>query len=122
MRTLPRIALLLASISLLACPPTRSGDDDDSSCTTSLTVCGTYGGEPASGGSATIREDPDDEAPLNTPLDSEGCATFDVSPGSWEWRATAADDFCMSAYSPVEVASCQQETVTVELIEWCMDG
>ncbi len=122
MRALPPLALLLVAASLLGCPPTRSGDDDDSSCTTSLTVCGTYGGEPATGGTATIREDPDDDDPLETPLDAEGCATFDIAAGSREWRATAAADFCASAYSAVEVETCQQEAVSVELVEWCMDG
>lgn len=114
-----RPILLLIPL-LAACPPTR-GDDDDSACDTVLRVCATLGG-PADQGTATIRQGPEDDAPLTGQLDAQGCVEFDVAAGDWEWRADAVVDTCASAFEPVTVATCQTEQVSVDLVQWCMDG
>lgn len=115
-----RLLLLACALLLTACPPIR-GDDDDSACTDgTLVVCATMSGEPAQG-SAGLRSGPDDEAPLESPLDN-GCVTFTVTPGSWEWRASASQDTCQSAWEAVSVPTCETVEVSVDLIEWCFDG
>ncbi|MCO4769364.1 MAG: hypothetical protein KDA24_04985 [Deltaproteobacteria bacterium] len=115
-----RTLLLLLALLLCACPPSR-GDDDDSACVTALQVCATYSGSPEDG-SATIRTGPEDELPVQSPLDDAGCATFQVDAGTWEWRAEDSSMTCISVYEAVEVTACETAEVSVELVNWCMDG
>ena len=116
-----RILLVLAALLLTACPPVRS-NDDDSSCTTELKVCATYGESPATGGTAGVRTGPGDEGPLETPLDAEGCATFTLDEGAWEWRAADSSGTCVSVWEEVSVPGCETTEVSEELVNWCMDG
>ena len=116
-----RTALLLSlSALLVGCPPARSDDDDSATCTTGLRVCATYDGA-AAPGSATVRPEPGGEE-TEGPLAADGCTTFELEEGTWEWSARHATDTCESAFVEATVSACEVTEVSVELIEWCFDG
>jgi len=87
-----------------------------------LKVCATYFGEPAEG-SVLIRVDPEDDIPIESLFDLEGCTTVELSPGPHEWAAQHLTDTCASVYEAVTIGACEEVTeVSVELGDWCMDG
>ena len=116
-----RTAVLLSLAALVAgCPPSRSDDDDSAPCTTGLQICATYDGAPASG-SATVRPEPGGEQ-TEGPLAADGCTTFALAEGTWEWSARHSSDTCESVFEVATVTACAVTEVSVELIEWCFDG
>ena len=116
-----RGSLLLFAVLLCACPPTRA-DDDDSACSTGVTICGTMSGLPGDGGEGVLRTAAGDDLPIQSPLDADGCTTIEVGPGSYEWSAADSSGTCISVFQPVEVMECETASVSVELLDWCMDG
>lgn len=116
-----RVSLLLFAVLLCACPPNRA-DDDDTACSTAVTICATMGDTPGDGGEGVLRTDPEDDLPIQSPLDAEGCTTIEVGSGSYEWRAEDSSGTCVSVFQPVEVMECETASVSVDLVYWCMDG
>ena len=87
-----------------------------------LEVCATEGGAPAAG-AAWIRADSTDESPLEALFAEDGCVTVELSTGQHEWSARDSSGFCASPYEPVSIGACEEVTqVSIELIDWCMDG
>ncbi len=116
-----RVSLLLFAVLLCACPPNRS-DDDDATCSSAVTICATMGGMPVNGGEGVLRTDPGDELPIQSPLDADGCTTIEAASGSYEWRAADSSGTCVSVFQSVEVMECETASVSVDLVDWCMNG
>ena len=118
-----RTAGLLPLCLLLACAPTRPGDDDDGGCETALQVCVFFGTieEPATGGAVRVLN-PDDETPLESLVGADGCVTIDLTEGIWQWQASNQAGDCVSAWEEVTVDTCSTVIRSVDLTSWCFDG
>ncbi|GEM_PF-1761651 len=116
-----RIAPCLLLVALVACAPVR-GDDDGDSCVTALRVCAHWGDldDPVDDGSARVRAPEGD--PLESPLGTDGCATFELGEGVWEWQASNSFGDCVSVFDDVVVDACSTALREVDLTQWCMDG
>ena len=118
-----RLALLSITLWLLAgCIGEPPGDTPCESQRGYLEICATEGGA-AAAGAAWIRADSTDESPLQALFDQDGCVTVELSPGQHEWSARDSSGFCASPYEQVSIGACEEVTqVSIELIDWCMDG
>jgi hypothetical protein len=87
-----------------------------------LSVCATYFGDVAEG-SVLIRVGPDDDLPIESLFDADGCTVVELQPGSYEWSAQHLTDSCVTAYVEATIGECEEVTeVSTELGDWCVDG
>lgn len=126
-----RLTALFATAALLlvACPPNRSGDDDDAvTCDPAsdpavLHACVYWDedGEGIASGKVSVRSDPE-EAPIEALTGVDGCVDMELAAGTWELSGANAQGDCVTSYEPYELVACETLDVAFYVMDWCFDG